>query len=195
MAEDIVEALELVGQYLTLPRYTVTSDPDVEWDTFPVVAKIASMEHKSERGGVILNIKDRKELKEAIEQLLQLSDKVIVQEQVKGVEVFLGGREDPSFGPVISLGLGGVFVEVYKDVSTRLVPVTGADVMDMINELKGAAILKGYRGVRVNFDALVRSVVSFSRFIERYRPRVVEVNPLIVNERDAYAVDVRLFLD
>ena len=193
--DKLQEALDLIGGYLTLPKYVITDSPDVEWDVFPAVVKIATMGHKTERGGVILGITNREELSEAIEKLLKITDRVIVQEQVKGVEVFLGGKEDPSFGPVISLGLGGIFVEVYKDVTTRLAPLTGVDVIDMIEELKASPLLKGYRGARVNFDALVRSVVSFSRFMERYRPKLAEINPLIVNEKDAYAVDVRLFLD
>lgn len=193
---DALEAFKLISQYVDIPPMAVVETVDeISWNTFPAVAKIASMEHKTEKGGVILGIKTEDELRKAVEQLLKIYPKVVIQPQLGGVEVFLGGKEDPSFGPTISLGLGGVFVEVYKDVATRLAPLTGADVFDMVEELKGKALLKGYRGKKTNFNALVKTVVSFSRFLERYRPRVAEINPLILNKDGAFAVDVRLFLD
>jgi succinyl-CoA synthetase beta subunit len=194
--DDVMEAFHLLSQYVDVPPMAVVSSPDgLRWERYPAVAKIASMEHKTDRGGVVLNIQNGEELHSAVERLLKLHPKVIIQPQLSGVEVFLGGKEDPSFGPTVSLGLGGVFVEVYKDISTRLAPLTGADVLDMVEELRGKKLLQGYRGKKVNFNALVKAVISFSRFMERYRPRVAEINPLIVNEQGAFAVDVRLFLD
>ena len=193
---DVLEAFKLISQYVDVPPMAVIDTVDeISWNTFPAVAKIASMEHKTEKGGVVLGIRTREELREAVERLLKVYPRVIIQPQLRGVEVFLGGKEDPSFGPTVSLGLGGVFVEVYKDVATRLAPLTGADVLDMIEELKGKELLKGYRGEKTNFNSLIKTVVSFSRFLERYRPRVAEINPLILNKDGAFAVDVRLFLD
>lgn len=193
---DVLEAFKLISQYVDVPPMIVVESVDeIRWDKFPAVAKIASMEHKTEKGGVVLGIRTKEELREAVERLLKIYPRVIIQPQLRGVEVFLGGKEDPSFGPTVSLGLGGVFVEVYKDVVTRLAPLTGVDVLDMIEELKGKELLKGYRGEKTNFNSLIKTVVSFSRFLERYRPRVAEINPLILNGDGAFAVDVRLFLD
>lgn len=190
---DILEAFDLISQYLEVPEMIVVDSTDFEWKTFPAVAKIAEMTHKTNVGGVVTNIRTEEELREAVERLLRISEKVIIQPHIEGVEVFLGGKTDPSFGPTVTLGLGGVFVELYNDTSTRLAPLTGADVLDMVSELKGRRILEGYRGRKTNFQALVKSVVNFSLFMDRYRPRVAEVNPLILNERGAYAVDVRVF--
>jgi len=191
--DRLSDVLELLSRYVPVVEYRVVDSPDVDWELFPAVLKPNSTAHKSDSGSVILNIHDREELRRAVEKLLERYPELVVQRQLDGVEVFLGGKRDPSFGMSISLGLGGVFVEVYRDVSTRLVPVTGADVLEMVEELRGAPLLKGYRR-KTNFSALVKAVIGFSRFLEDQRPRVAEINPLILNEEGAFAVDARLFL-
>ncbi len=192
--DKLSEALELLSRYVSVAPYAVVDSLDFSWETFPAVAKADSMEHKTDKNAVFLHLRNLSELKDAVKKLLQDYESVIIQPELKGVEVFLGGKEDPSFGPTISLGLGGIFVEVYKDVSTRLAPLTGADVLDMISELKGRKLLEGYRGIKTNFNALVKSVVGFSQFLVEYRPKTAEINPLILNEEGAYAVDARVFL-
>lgn len=192
--DKLSEAFELISRYVPIAPYLVVTSTDFSWEIFPAVAKADSMEHKTDKNAVYLHLKDISELKKAVGDLLKDYASVVIQPELKGVEVFLGGKEDPSFGPTISLGLGGIFVEVYRDVSTRLAPITGADVLDMISELKGRKLLEGYRGMKTNFNALVKAVVGFSQFLVEYRPRSAEINPLILNEKGAFAVDARIFL-
>ena len=191
--DDLEKVFKELEGFVPVAPYRAFTDPrDVEWDVFPAVVKIASTSHKTDVKGVVLGIRDEEELKETAKKLLEIHPKVIVQPQLDGVEVFLGGKEDPHFGPTLSLGLGGIFVEVYKDVSTRLVPLTATDVDDMVDELKGGVILRGYRK-KVNYNALVKAVLGFSSFLLQKRPRVAEINPLILTEDGAYAVDARIF--
>ncbi len=191
--DDLDTVFRELSDYVPVAPYKVFTSPgEVEWNDFPAVVKISSTAHKTDVEGVVLGIRDEEELREAVESLLNIHPKVIVQPQMEGVEVFLGGKDDPHFGPAVSLGLGGIFVEVYRDVSTRLAPLSAADVDDMVNELKGGAILRGYRK-KVDYDALVKAVLGFSSFLWEKRPKVAEVNPLIVTERGAFAVDARVF--
>ena len=190
--DDLEEAFRVLSPYVPVAPYKVVTNSTFHWDSFPAVAKVASTVHKTDVGGVRLGLKDLEELRRAVEELLSIHPKVIVQPMIKGVEVFLGGRLDPHFGPTVSLGLGGVFVEIYNDVSTRLVPLEREDVYDMIDELRGKKALLGFRGIKIDLDALVDAVLGFSRFMWEQRPDVAEINPLIVNDAGAFAVDIRL---
>ena len=176
---------------------------------FPVVLKIASPDviHKSDSGGVKLSITSVAEVKKAYDEILKKVGKqypravihgVSIQKMVRpGTEVIVGVSKDPQFGPVIMFGLGGIFVELLKDVSFRVIPVERRDVQEMIKEIKGYPLLEGYRGKEpANIPALVEIILKLSRWIEE-NPKIkeLELNPLFAYRDKALAVDARIVLE
>jgi acetate---CoA ligase (ADP-forming) len=173
----------------------------------PVAVKIVSphISHKTEVGGVRLNLHSAAEVERAAEALAVAADKAapgaridgfLVQEMVEGVEVILGARTDPLYGPMILLGAGGILVELVKDVALRLLPVGAEDARAMIGELKVAQLLAGFRGrPAADLDALVKAICGLSDFYLDHRHLMadLEVNPLIVLAKGegVRAVDVR----
>lgn len=159
----------------------------------PVVVKILSNEilHKSELGGVILNV-DPKDVGQVCTEMLsrvreQTSahiDGILVQEQITGgVEMILGFNRDPQLGAYILLGAGGVTTEIYKDVAIRLLPLNKDVARDMINEVKSSALLKGFRGSpKADIEALIDTILSFSKMVETLGDRLkeAEINPVFV---------------
>ena len=174
---------------------------------FPVVLKIVSPEasHKSEVGGVALNLGDRDAIIQAAQDMagrLKAADPsariegYLVQEMVSGTEVILGVREDPQFGPFMVVGLGGVLVEAMRDVSFRMLPVSEEDGREMLEELRGKAALGAFRGAPArDVDALVTAIRGLSDLYLDYRQHLadLEVNPIIVGAEGegVRAVDVR----
>jgi acetate---CoA ligase (ADP-forming) len=166
---------------------------------YPVAAKIASAEvlHKTERGGVKLNIARDEELKTALHQMN--GDSFIIQKMADpGHELIVGARVDAEFGPVVMLGLGGIFAEVLKDVSMRVLPIDRSVARGMIDQLRGAPLLKGFRGERpADLQALEDALLAVSRLcVERAEVTNLDINPLILYEegRGCVAVDVKLEL-
>jgi succinyl-CoA synthetase beta subunit len=163
---------------------------------FPVVLKLISPKviHKTEAGGVKV-VHDLAELRATASKFLE-QGKVLVQEHCSGVEMFLGLKNDPTFGYVLLAGIGGIFVEVYKDISFRICPITGQDAEQMLNELKGKAILQGVRGQKpVKMKALIDAMVSLSKLPEKINNmEELDVNPFFINDKEGKAVDARLVL-
>jgi acyl-CoA synthetase (NDP forming) len=175
---------------------------------FPVAVKIVSPQasHKTEVGGVALGLRDAAAVRgaaDAMARRLAASDPkaqidgFLVQEMVDGLEMILGVREDPQFGPFMLVGLGGVMVEVMRDVAIRLLPVGEDEARDMLRSLRGAALLGAFRGRSPrDTDAVVRAMTGLSRLFADHRPWLtdLEINPLIVlaEGQGARAVDVRL---
>ncbi len=173
---------------------------------FPVVLKVVSQDvlHKTEAGGVRLNLNGPAQVEEAYDGIIASAlakyprariEGVSVQKMVGGgTEVIIGMTKDPQFGPMLMFGLGGIFVEVLKDVSFRMVPLTEADARDMISEIKGYPLLKGFRGsAPVNEDALVEVLINLSGFIDRH-PEIEEmdINPLFATAGGVIAADARM---
>jgi len=199
---------DLSDRGLTSPTQTIVNDSEdaalaAETIGFPVVLKIVSDEisHKTEAGGVVLNLPDAAAVKKAATELQNKigADKIrgfLVQEMVEGLEMLVGVRDDPDFGPLVVVGLGGIFVELIKDVSLRLAPVNEIDAREMLMELKGAKALDGFRGQAPrDINALVKSIVGLSDFFVAHQNVLseVEVNPVIVLEdgKGVRAVDLR----
>lgn len=164
---------------------------------FPVVLKLVSPEviHKTEAGGVTA-VRQLDFLRETASKFLERG-KVLVQEHCSGVEMFLGIKNDPSFGHVLLAGIGGIYVEVYKDVAFRVCPINAREAEQMLDELKGKALLAGVRGQKpVNKRALIDAMVKLSRLPEKL-PNIQEldINPFFINEKEGKAVDARLVLD
>jgi acyl-CoA synthetase (NDP forming) len=176
---------------------------------FPVALKIISPDviHKSDSGGVKLSLNNVTEVKKAYDEILKKVKKqspnaiihgVSVQKMVRpGTEVIIGTSKDPQFGPVIMFGLGGVFVELLKDVSFRVIPVERRDAQEMIEEIKGYPLLQGYRGKEpASISALVEIILKISKLIEE-TPEIkeLELNPLFAYRNKAVAVDARIILE
>jgi acetyltransferase len=195
------------GHGLALPRQAVArgaSEAALRANEigFPVALKLLAPEvvHKTELGAVILGLRTAEEVETQGNALLAKSPgqaSLLVQEMVEGTEVILGARTDPQFGPFIMVGLGGIFVEVLKDVSLRLLPVDETEAQEMLQELKGYRVLEGVRGQpRRDIPALARAVTGISALFSQYRSWLsdLEVNPLIVRQegKGVAAVDVRM---
>ena len=163
---------------------------------FPVVLKLIStkVSHKTEAGGVIV-ARDPAQLREAATKLAK-QGKILVQEFCEGTEFFIGIKKDATFGHVLLAGLGGIFVEVYKDVAFRVCPITRNDAESMLDELKGKAILAGVRGQKpINRKALVDAMVLLSELPKKLpNMQELDVNPFIINDKQGVAVDARIVL-
>jgi acetyl-CoA synthetase (ADP-forming) len=181
----------------------------VEKTGYPVVLKVLSPQiiHKTEVGGVILNIKNEKELFEAYHQIIKNIQKNAPKAGIEGFfiqemlssdrEVIVGGKYDHTFGQTIAFGLGGVFVEVFEDISFRVIPISQEDAIDMIKEIKAFKILKGYRGQKpVDFKALVDILLKTSKMLEE-NPEIKEldINPIFALPDRAVAVDARIIIE
>lgn len=165
---------------------------------WPLVLKTASpgVVHRTEKGGVVAGIEDKKALKRAWEKVSKLGKEVIVQTEVEGVQAVLGMKRDSQFGPVLMFGLGGVMVEVLEDVSFRVAPVSGEEAEKMAREIKGFKVLKGFRGRKgVNLEKLKEVILSLSSLSLEEEVREVDFNPLFLNEKEAVVVDARLIYD
>ena len=175
---------------------------------FPVALKVVSPDvvHKSDIGGVKVGLINTAQVQKAYTEIIanvkeSLPDATIegvsVQKMVlPGVEIIIGVTEDAQFGPVIMFGLGGIWVEAIKDVVFRVVPVTAWDAEEMVREIKGFAVLQGYRGQEaVDLSFLAKLITRISEFIEK-NPRIKEldINPLIAYSDSAVAVDARIVM-
>lgn len=175
---------------------------------FPLVMKVSSPQvlHKTEVGGVRLNINSIEEVEDAfieittnVKRLIPsaIINGVMLYEQVKGgKEVIAGITTDRTFGPMVMIGLGGIYVEVFKDVSFRIVPVTRDDAISMIDELMASPILKGVRGERpVDINALAEAILRLSRLALDFSEIIeLDINPIIVRENGAIALDARIII-
>jgi len=164
---------------------------------FPAAMKIVSksISHKTDKGGVLLNIHSILEAKKAFNKLKKLRgfESVLVQKQLRGTEVIVGGKLDEQFGPTILFGIGGIFVETFEDVSVRICPITSRDADKMIKEIKGYTILQGTRGQKpANIKKLKQILLKTSNLMQKNKIKELDINPLIINEKDAIAVDARI---
>ena len=170
----------------------------------PAVMKVVSprVVHKSDAGGVKLNIRNRQEAKAAYNEIIgafteENVEAVSVQSMARpGIEAIVGITRDPTFGPLLMFGLGGVFVEVLKDVSFRSIPVSPADVASMIEEIKGYRLLKGVRGYAADLPALQQLLLRVSELVLTY-PEISEVdlNPVFLYADGYVVADARMFVD
>ncbi|HLD77566.1 MAG TPA: acetate--CoA ligase family protein [archaeon] len=178
---------------------------------YPCVLKASSpaLIHKTEVGAVILNLAGPGDVIRAAALIQQSVKKALpkariegwlVQEQVRGKsvrELIVGSKNDPQFGHVLVVGLGGIFAEALNDVSLRLIPVTPADIAAMLDELKGAALLGPARGMKpVNRKALIAFIAAVSRFAERAkRVQELDLNPVFADDQRVVAADVRVIVE
>ena len=176
---------------------------------FPVVLKIVSPDiiHKSDAGGVMVNLKSKVEVQDAYRKILENAKKykatakiagVLVQEMApQSTEVIIGAIKDPQFGQTLMFGLGGIFVELLKDVTFRVAPITREDAHEMVTEVKAYPLLKGYRNTPpADIDAIINILLSTSKLIMDY-PEIKELdlNPIMAYADGAKTVDARIILE
>ena len=166
---------------------------------FPVVAKVVGPVHKSDVGGVVLNITSKQHLALEFDRMMQIPEAkaVMVQPMLKGTELFIGAKYEEKFGHVVLCGLGGIFVEVLKDVSSGLAPLSYEEAYSMIRSLRAYKIIKGTRGQKgVNEDKFAEIIVRLSTLL-RFATEIKEmdINPLLATEKDVIAVDARIRIE
>ena len=166
---------------------------------FPVVAKVVGPVHKSDVGGVVLNIKSEQHLALEFDRMMQIpgATAVMVQPMLKGTELFIGAKYEEKFGHVVLCGLGGIFVEVLKDVSSGLAPLSYEEAYSMIRSLRAYKIIKGTRGQKgVNEDKFAEIIVRLSTLL-RFATEIKEmdINPLLATEKNVIAVDARIRIE
>lgn len=203
---DFSEAGKLLKKYhIKTPDSAIVKKPEeaakiAKKIGYPVVLKILSPDiiHKTEKKGVIVGLKDESQVMKAFDEIKKHAGKarfrgILVQRQVEGREVIIGGKRDQQFGAIVLFGLGGIFVEIMKDVSLRIAPIDKKEAMAMISEIKGYPILAGARGEKpVNLEKLAQTVSSASKMVSENDIQELDLNPVFVNEKDCLAVDVRM---
>ena len=206
-------AKQVLSEYgVMVPKYSlVKSAEEAEIEAgkvgFPLVAKIVSPEilHKTDVRGVKVGLKNQADVKDTFNDMYgrlskQYNVKGVLLEKMAaagGVELIVGLQNDPQFGPVIMAGIGGIYTEVFKDVSFRVLPITNEDALSMIDDLKGNKILKGFRGMPpVNLNMLAEALVNIGKFGTEMAPyyESIDFNPIIFYENEYVVVDAKILL-
>jgi acetyltransferase len=203
IAPELVHELLASAGIPTVPEFVSSNKDEViafaEKTGFPVVAKVVGPVHKSDVGGVALNIRSKEVLSAEFDRMMQIPDAtaVMVHKMIKGTELFIGAKYEPRFGHVVLCGLGGIFVEVLKDVSSGLAPLSYAEADSMIRSLRGYKILKGTRGQQgINRQRYAEIIVRLSTLL-RFATEIKEmdINPLLADEDSVTAVDARILVE
>ena len=190
LARDEEEAVKL-AKALGYPVALAVETPDVS--------------HKTEVGGILLGLRSDAEVRDAFHEVLRnvrsrapgarILGVSIRKMMPRGMEVFVGARRDPVFGPLVGFGWGGVAIELLRDVSFRLAPLSSVDVEEMIEETKVGRLLRGYRGRSLDDEAVKKTIVAVASLMEDFSEiEEIDVNPMFVYERGAAAVDVKVYL-
>jgi 3-hydroxypropionyl-CoA synthetase (ADP-forming) len=206
IAKDILTDYNIKVPHFALVKDVENAVREANSIGYPLVAKIVSPQilHKTDVGGVKIDLKNEEDVKSAFNDMYERLSKeydvkgVLLEKMVpKGVEMIVGLQNDPQFGPVIMVGLGGIFTELFKDVSFRVLPITKDDAMEMIEELKGKMLLKGYRGSQpINLDMLSNALVNIGNLgfdISSYYESI-DFNPIIVYPDSYYVADAKILL-
>ncbi|MBQ9224191.1 MAG: acetate--CoA ligase family protein [Prevotella sp.] len=202
ISPNLVHALLESAGIPTVPEF-VSDDKQAILDFaqkcgYPVVAKVVGPVHKSDVGGVALNVRTPEHLALEYDRMMQIPDAtaVMVQKMINGKELFIGAKYEPRFGHVVLCGLGGIFVEVLKDVSSGLAPLSYEEAYSMIHSLRGYKIIKGTRGQKgINERKYAEIIVRLSTLL-RFATEIKEmdINPLLADENDVIAVDARILV-
>lgn len=209
------ESKEIVSEFkIPTTTFDIAQNTDeainiAEKVKYPVVLKIVSPDiiHKTDIGGVKLNLKNAHEVENGFKDIMNKVKSEVPNATILGVmvyhfspkgvaEVIIGMTSDPQFGPTIMFGLGGIFVELLRDVSFRLLPITKREAQEMAKETKAYPILRGYRGKSpADFNALVDILVRVSDLVDLHEEIAqIDLNPTIVYEKGAIAIDSRIIL-
>jgi len=198
------EVKDLMKAYgIRTTNYKVDKESDLEklGLKFPVALKVCSNKilHKTDVGGVKLNIKDKEELLKTFKSFKKKFPKenlLVDQMEEKGVEIIIGLVQDPTFGLTIMAGIGGVYTELYKDVSFRVVPIDRIAAEEMIEEIKGKKLLEGFRNIPANKKLVIDLILKVSKIGEELMDHIdqMDLNPVFVYKDDICVVDAKLIL-
>jgi len=168
---------------------------------FPVAIKVCSSKilHKTDVGGVKLGIKDMSDLEKTFKEFKKKFPKenlLVDQMEEKGVEIIIGLVQDPTFGLSIMCGIGGIFTELYKDVTFRIIPIDKYDSVQMIEEIKGKKLLEGFRNMKANKELVIDLLLKVSKIGQELIEHIdqMDLNPVFVYENDICVVDAKLIL-
>jgi acyl-CoA synthetase (NDP forming) len=202
----IVDDFALLEKYgFRLLPYALAKDEDgaakaARGIGYPIAMKIVSpeIEHKTDIGGVRVNIRNEESLRQSFRDIMaaakgRKAEGVLVQKMArKGVELLIGGKKDPQFGHMLVLGLGGIYVEIFRDISARICPLTASDVDEMVSELKAHPLLEGARGKKpINRKVLETLVLRSCAFMEKEDIKEMDLNPVVFDEDGCDIVDAR----
>ena len=199
------EAEKILKSYLPIARNQLIKKlNELKLKKYPLVLKIMSKQalHKSDIKGVRI-VHNKEELEKNFDDLIKIAKRkklnlqgILIQEYHEGHELFIGIKKDPTFSHILLFGLGGIYVEILKDISMRACPITIRDAESMINDLKAKDILYGARGNKINLNLLKKLLIKTSSIPIKY-PNLLEldINPLIMNEKEAIVVDARMVLE
>jgi len=197
---------------IPVPPSEIAKDPEEAVQAaisigFPIVMKIFSPDvvHKSDSGGVITDLRTEKEVIQAFDKMMQnyrkskssvRIDGVIIEKMLSGVEVIIGVTKDSQFGHVLMFGMGGIFVELMKDISFRLIPIEPVDAKEMIREVKGYPLLEGFRGQKGSIETLENLMLKVSDLIVHH-PHIFEMdlNPVFTSSSGSIVADARIIIN
>ncbi|MDD5014686.1 MAG: acetate--CoA ligase family protein [Atribacterota bacterium] len=208
------EAYEVLSKYgIPVPKYSVVSTEEEVLQIakklgFPLVMKIVSPDimHKTDIGGIEMNISNLAQIKKAYKNIIcsirknkpeaRIKGVLLYKQAPKGVEVIVGMIRDSQFGPTVMFGLGGIFIEILKDVTFRVCTVERADIEEMLTEIQGIKMLQDYRGqARCDINAIIDIILEISRLALDYPViKGIDLNPILVYEKGTMVVDAKVFL-
>ena len=201
---ESIEFLEENKVPFVLGIKTINKDKDLldsNLKDYPYVLKLSSsLVHKTEKRGVYLNLMNQKDLLSSFNFLNKLMSKekikgkIILQKQVPGIELIIGVKEDPIFGKVIMFGVGGIYTEIIKDVSFKVLPITEKDAENIISKSKIGKILFGARGIKYPTKDLIELIIKISSLAIKKDIKELDLNPIIINENGLFIVDARVLL-
>ena len=191
-----MDAVEIPRAYETVVENREEAVLEAKNVGYPLVMKVVGPIHKSDVGGVVLNVPDEREMLAEFERMMQIKDTtgILLQPMLSGTELFVGAKYDAQFGHLILCGLGGIYIEVLKDIQTALAPVGKSEALQMINALKTVKILDGVRGQKgIDKEAFAQIVVRLSKLLLA-APEIQELdlNPLLAKGDQIIAVDARI---
>jgi acetate---CoA ligase (ADP-forming) subunit beta len=200
------QAEKLLREYkIPLIPSKIFSEEEEAWDfvvkNAPVAMKIDSSEawHRTETGGIFLNVKDEKEFHRAWKKIMiELSGRgVIIQKMFSGMELSLGAKRDQQFGPVVMFGLGGIWIEILKDVSLRVAPIDQKEAQKMLEEIRGYELINGFRGLApINQKKLTEMIVHLGDLmIDHSEIEEIDLNPVMAERDLVEAVDLKIWIN
>ncbi|MDY6972734.1 MAG: acetate--CoA ligase family protein [Thermodesulfobacteriota bacterium] len=205
MEPEAKRLLSLIG--IAIPRFKWVNGIDdavrfARGIGYPVVAKVVSAKviHKSDVGGVVVGINSDEKLRESFSLFTRFDGfaGMLVEEMVSGIELIIGAKGDYQFGPVILLGIGGIWAEIYRDSTLRMAPFNEKDVLSMVRSLKAHVLLEGYRGSKpINMQELCRMMIAFSDFVMEFEGFIesIDLNPVICDSSRCVVADARIMLN
>lgn len=199
---DVFEILDAAGIDRAFEKVVNSADDAVKFaneNGYPVVMKVVGPVHKSEVGGVVLNVKNEDTIRKEFDRLIKIKDTyaVLMGQMLSGTEVFIGAKREDKFGHMVLAGLGGIFIEVFKDVNTGIVPISKNEAESMIKNLKSYKIIQGTRGQEpVNENMFAEQITRISALMQ-VAPEIFEMdlNPLLGNSKYVKAVDARIRIE